>query len=188
MRLCERPCQPECRECMGGFDYGISFQLLNSALEVGHELLELGQLAKHGGRAQPVAVGDCRIAGDERPGVDRVGDAGLRRGNHALADRDVAGHADLPGQRHVVFNRHTARHADLRRQQHVAADGDAVRDLHEVVDLGAGADARLANGGTIDGRVGADLDVVFDDDAADLRNLVVACHRGAARSRSRRCR
>ena len=69
--------------------------------------------------------------------------------------------------------------ADLRGEQHVASERDAVRDLDEIVDLGAGADARLADGGTIDRRVRADLDVVFDDDAADLRNLVVACRRGA---------
>ena len=98
----------------------------------------------------------------------------------ALPDRDVPGHADLPGQRHVVFNRHAARHAHLRREQDVAADGDAVRDLDEVVDLGARADPRLAHGRTIDGRVGADLDVVLDDDAADLRNLVMRAV-GAAR-------
>ena len=50
---------------------------------------------------------------------------------------------------------------------------DAVRDLHEVVDLGAGANPRLADGRTIDGGVGADLHVVFDDDVGGLRNLQV---------------
>ena len=50
---------------------------------------------------------------------------------------------------------------------------DAVGDLDEVVDLGAGADARLADGRPIDRRVRADLHVVFDDDAADLRDLLV---------------
>ena len=50
---------------------------------------------------------------------------------------------------------------------------DAVRDVHEVVDLGAGADARLADRRAIDRRVGADLDVVFDHDVGVLRNLQV---------------
>ena len=63
--------------------------------------------------------------------------------------------------------------ADLRREQHALADGDAVRNLHEVVDLGAGADARLADRRPIDRGVGADLDVVFDDDVGVLRNLQV---------------
>jgi hypothetical protein len=46
-------------------------------------------------------------------------------------------------------------------------------DHHEVVDLGAGLDARLADCRAIDRRVGAQLDVVFDDDAGDLRDLLV---------------
>ena len=55
----------------------------------------------------------------------------------------------------------------------VAAHRDAVRDLHQVVDLRAGANPRLADRRPIDRRIGADLHVVFDHDAADLRNLVV---------------
>ena len=46
-----------------------------------------------------------------------------------------------------------------------------MRDLHEVVDLRAGADPRLADRRPIDRRVGADLDVVFDDDVGVLRDL-----------------
>ena len=87
--------------------------------------------------------------------------------------------AGLPGHHHVVVDRRAAGDADLRREQHVAADLHAVRDLHEVVDLGAGRDARLADRRTIDRRVRADLDVVFDDDAADLRNLQVRAVRPA---------
>ena len=48
---------------------------------------------------------------------------------------------------------------------------DAVRDLDEVVDLRAGANARFADRRAIDRRVGADLHVVFDDDVGVLRNL-----------------
>ena len=55
----------------------------------------------------------------------------------------------------------------------VLADRDAVRDLDEVVDLGPAPDPRLAHGRPIDRRVRADLDVVFDDDDAVLRDLVV---------------
>ena len=58
-------------------------------------------------------------------------------------------------------------------QQRVAADGDAVGDLHEVVDLGAGPDARLAHRRAVDGGVGADLDVVLDHHRPGLRDLLV---------------
>src|SRR5438067_10336155 len=49
----------------------------------------------------------------------------------------------------------------------------SVRDLHEVVDLRAGLDARLADGRSIDRGVRAKLHIVFDDDGGDLRNLFV---------------
>ena len=51
---------------------------------------------------------------------------------------------------------------------------DVVADLHEIVDLGAFADDRVAIGAAVDRRPGADLDVVLDDDAADLRHFQMA--------------
>src|SRR3972149_9329641 len=54
------------------------------------------------------------------------------------------------------------------------ADADIVAYLDQVVDLGALADHGVANGAAVDGGAGADLDVVLDDDAPDLRHLEVA--------------
>ena len=51
---------------------------------------------------------------------------------------------------------------------------DVVADLDLIVDLGALADDRVAIAAAVDGGVGADLDVVLDDDAADLDDLDVA--------------
>src|SRR5205814_2525375 len=58
-------------------------------------------------------------------------------------------------------------------EKNAAANGDTVRDLHEVVDLGPFTDARLAHRRSVDGRIRTDLDVVFDDDAGVLRDLEV---------------
>ena len=44
-------------------------------------------------------------------------------------------------------------------------------DMHEIIDFGAFADHGVADAAAVDGGAGADLDVVVDDDAADLRNL-----------------
>ena len=85
----------------------------------------------------------------------------------------MADDADLPRHHHVVVDRRAAGDADLCCEQHAAADGDAVRDVHQIVDFGAGADARLADRRPIDRRVGANLDVVFDDDVGVLRDLQV---------------
>ena len=62
-----------------------------------------------------------------------------------------------------------------------------VGDLHQVVDLGAGADARGLEGAAIDRGAGADLDVVADLDVAQLRHLDVPAVDDAD-SRSRRPR
>ncbi len=102
-----------------------------------------------------------------------MGDAGLTDGDHAPPDGEMAADPHLPAEHDVVANLRAPRDADLRGHQHVAPDDDAVGDLHEVVDLRARLDARLADGGTIDGGVGAELDVVFDDDCRDLGDLLV---------------
>ena len=63
--------------------------------------------------------------------------------------------------------------------RHSTPDPHVVRDLHEVVDLRAGADHRVVDAPAVDRRVRADLDVVLDDAAADVRNLqmlAVALH------------
>jgi len=48
-----------------------------------------------------------------------------------------------------------------------------VRDLDEVVDLGAALDERDVRRRPVDRRVRADLDVVLDADDPDLRDLAV---------------
>jgi hypothetical protein len=45
-----------------------------------------------------------------------------------------------------------------------------VSDHHEVVDLAAAADARVADRAAIDRAVGPDLDIVADDDGAERGN------------------
>ena len=55
-----------------------------------------------------------------------------------------------------------------------SADDDVVSDLHEVVDLGAGADPGPSEAGAIHATVRADLDVVVDLDDPDLLDLFVA--------------
>jgi hypothetical protein len=47
-----------------------------------------------------------------------------------------------------------------------------VPDHDQVVDLGAGVDAGFADGGAVDGGVGLDLDVIFENSAAGLEDFV----------------
>lgn len=45
-----------------------------------------------------------------------------------------------------------------------------VSDLHQVIELRARTDYGVAGGTTIDRRIGTDLNVIFNDDTAELRH------------------
>ena len=77
---------------------------------------------------------------------------------------DAAAHRDVVA--HDARSRKYPKPGDYA----IAADADVMGDLHEIVDLGALADDRIGHGAAIDGGVGADLDIVLDDDPADLRH------------------
>ena len=70
--------------------------------------------------------------------------------------------------------------AGLRGDDDVLADLHVVADVDEVIDFCAAADAGFVERAAVDGRVGSDLDVVFDDEASDLRELLVASGLGVA--------
>ena len=98
-----------------------------------------------------------------------------RRGDlRAETDMKVAGEPRLPPQRGKILENAGARNAALRDEDAVAANDDVVADLHKVIDFRSFADDRVAVGAAVDGRAGADLDVVLNDHAPDLRHFHVA--------------
>ena len=101
-----------------------------------------------------------------------------------LADAEMVDHTGLAADHRIIAHRYAAGNSGLAHDNAMAADHDVVANLDEVVDLGPLADHRVADGAAVDRRAGADLDVVLDDDAADLRHLDVAA-RAHERSRSR---
>src|SRR5262245_54354367 len=96
----------------------------------------------------------------------------------------MARYADLPRQRDLVIQRRAAGDPNLPGQQGPPTDGNAVRNLHQVVDLRARPDSRLSDGRSVDCRIGTDLDIVFDDDVGMLRYLQMSAvgHLGEAES------
>jgi len=95
--------------------------------------------------------------GDPRPCPDAgvVADAYLTAQNDKVAQFAAAGNSDLPDD-HVM-----------------AAEPRVVTDLHEIVDLCALTDDRVAKRAAIYGRARSDLDAVLNDNAAELWNLHV---------------
>src|SRR6185437_2052574 len=135
---------------------------------------ETRQLQQRRVRTQHLAVRTRRIS---RPRLARRNVAErtrLRREARAGANGAMTAHTNLPGEDAAIAHVHRPGHAHLRHDQAQPSDAHVVRDVYQVVDLRAGADHRVVHAAAIDGRVGADLDVVADDAASDVRNLGVA--------------
>ena len=100
----------------------------------------------------------------------RLGD-GVGGDLHPLAEAKMRRDRGLAADRDEILERRRAGDADLRHDHAMLADGDVVGDLHQVVDLRPLPDQRVAAAAAVDRRVGADLDVVADDHAPELRHL-----------------
>ena len=88
-------------------------------------------------------------------------------------DRQMIADADLAAHHDEIAHLHAAGYSGLRHDHAVPPDRDVVSDLHQIVDLGALADDRVSGPAAVDRGVGADLDVVLNDDAASLRDFLM---------------
>ena len=80
--------------------------------------------------------------------------------------------SDLTGNFDVVADDGRTRQAGERGKRAVFSDAAVVADLHQIVDLRAGADSRASGLRAVDAGVRADFDVVVEHDVADLRNAL----------------
>ena len=105
---------------------------------------------------------------------ERFADAAAGSNHGEIIDCDVAENAHLPAHHDMMARFGRAGDAGLRSDQIVGADFDIVGNLDEVVDLRSLANDRRIETGTIDGCIGANLDIVFDNDNADLLEFMMA--------------
>src|ERR1700732_3628390 len=91
-----------------------------------------------------------------------------------VANVEMIVDSHLRAQRHMIANRQATSQSYLARQQPVPPDRPIVTDLDLVVDFRTLADHGVAQAAAVDGRSGADLHVVLDQDAAGLRDLQMA--------------
>src|SRR6185369_17732969 len=107
--------------------------------------------------------------------VTRLADAAVheRAPGHedVVADRQVPGDADLPRDHAARADGRAAGDSGAARDHRVGPEAHVVADLDLVVELDAILDDRVLDRAAIDRGVGADLDVVADAHAADLRDL-----------------
>lgn len=124
----------------------------------------------------PLGVCPRRIAEVGAWGLDGTDDACLASEDSVVTDGDMAIHAGLSGHDDVIADLGAAGDADLRAEEIVLADLDIMSQMAKVIDLGAAADDGVIHRTVVDCGAGTDLDVVSDDSAAELTDvMVVAC-------------
>lgn len=124
----------------------------------------------------PLGVCPRRIAQVGAWCFDGADDACLASEDSIVTDGDMTIHAGLSGHDDVIADLGAAGDADLRAEEIVLADLDIMSQMTKIIDLGAAADDGVIHRTVVDGGAGADLDVISDDSAAELANvMVVAC-------------
>ncbi len=86
------------------------------------------------------------------------------------ADAQMACQAHLARQHDLILQDCGAGYARLGDDDTGLTDADVVADLHQIIDPGAGADHGVLQRAAVDGGVGADLHIVLDQHAAELRD------------------
>src|SRR4029077_17516424 len=119
---------------------------------------------------------NCRCAHPFPAGGNIVHDTGPGSDHGARSDGNVIGKSDPPAHHDIVPDCAASRNAGMRGEHAVPPDLDVVRDLDEVVDLGPLPDHGVADRAAVDGRIGAYLHIVLDDDAPALGDLIMAPH------------
>ena len=80
--------------------------------------------------------------------------------HHAFFDARMFPDAHLATEYDILLDHDAAGKPGLSGDHYVFPDLAVVPDVHQIIDLGAAADACNLQRSTIDGRVGPDLDVV----------------------------
>lgn len=110
---------------------------------------------------------------DNTPIRNVAGNKGLRRNLHIAADSQVIEDAALTAHDHVVPHRRRTPDPTLCDYDTILPDIDIVPDLNKIIDFRAAADACDTAASPVDSTVGADFNIVFDNDRSNLRNLAV---------------
>lgn len=137
---------------------------------------QLRQMRERSLDSPPLGVGPRRKAQVGAWGLDGADDAGLASEDSVVTDGDMAIHAGLSGHDDVIADLGAAGDANLRAEEIVLADLDIMSQMAKIIDLGAAADDGVIHRTVVDGGAGADLDVVSDDSATQLTDvMMVAC-------------
>ena len=98
-------------------------------------------------------------------------DSRLRNENSFVTNLQVIYQSRLAAHQNPFPNDGASRYAALGRHDRVLTDFDVVRDVDQIVELDTTADECPSECASINGGVGTDLDVIFDDDDPNVREF-----------------
>ena len=95
-------------------------------------------------------------------------DTALRRDLDAITNIEVTGQADLPAHGHEITYRRAARNAGHGGDHTTTPQFHVVPDLHQIINPASGTDHGIAHGASVNGRIGADIAIIADQDTPYL--------------------
>jgi hypothetical protein len=133
---------------------------------------KFGEAIDEGYGTKPLAVVDGWVAADNFASIDIAGNSALGSGYGPVAYGAVTGDADLTGKDDGFADGSGSSQANLSAEESILTDRRAVPHLNEIIDLGSSMNAGFADRGSIDAGVGLNLDGIFEDCGAGLKDLV----------------
>ena len=83
----------------------------------------------------------------------------------------MSGEAALASNHDEIVEFRASRDADLTGENAAATENNVVPDLDQVINHRAGTDDRIVPGSTINRGIGADIDIISDQDPPKLRDF-----------------
>src|SRR6266850_1314927 len=107
-----------------------------------------------------------------RTGIGHVaGDGGTAGQDYIVSQRDMRGHHGIAAADELPADLRGSPHHEAGREEAVLAQVAVVRNVADIVQLGAGADVGGRERGAVDGAVAADFDPVADYHIAEVRDF-----------------
>src|SRR3954451_4185935 len=100
-------------------------------------------------------------------------DGALGRDPGPVADDQMIGHANMSGQNCIVAYARAAGNADAGHDQAPLADLHVMAYLDQIVELGTASDDRIVNAPAVDTGIGANLHILLQHAAAEVRYAIV---------------
>src|SRR5262249_2021088 len=146
--------------------------MLDSPFELAHAADQVGDPRVRGRHLEPDLVIRRRASRNVPARLDRRGDSGLRRCDHAFANLQMPGSTDLACENYTSAGPRRTGEPNLRAKQIVWTDLATLADMTRIGHSRSGCHACLAQCRPVNRRTGADVHSVLQPDDTSLRDAI----------------